>query len=126
MSSIERKVLKLIKTFSYMVVVVDNHVLDNALSWVCTHTGNNGNCMLRRYGSRNSFKAYKLLNIIRKRNRDLFIMLLMETGCMDDMQCLARVVTRYLTIRLKSSFRNVYTLGDLCRELYGDGRRRGI
>jgi len=107
-----------------MVVVVADHILDHVMSWVCTYTRNNGNFVLRRYGSRNNFKAYKLLNIIRKRNRDLFIMLLIETGCMYDMQCLARVVTRYLTIRLKSSFRNVYTLGDLCRELYGDGQRR--
>jgi len=106
-----------------MVVVVGNHVLDNALSWMCTCIESNNNLVLRRHGSRNNFKAYKLLNILRKKNRNLFIMLLMETGCMGDMQCLARVLTRYLTTRLKSSFRNIYTLGDLCRELYGDGQR---
>jgi len=72
---------------------------------------------LRRWGSRDHFKAYKLIALIKRVDWPAYARLFDAFSCKfgDDM-CLYRALMNYLRRRLKS-FESIYTLRDLCDAL---------
>jgi len=79
--------------------------------------GEDGEIFLRRWGSRDRFKAYKLIALIKKVDWSAYERLFDAFSCKfgDDM-CLYRALMNHLRRRLKS-FESIYTLRDLCYEL---------
>ncbi len=68
---------------------------------------------IRRWGTRNSFKASKIVAYLKKHDYNLYIMVLNELGCESD-TCLSKSITAWVYRTLKSSYSNIYTLGELC------------
>jgi len=84
----------------------------------------NHNVFIRRWGSRNNLKMYKIIWLIKSRAPDTYAEIFKHIPCKfgDDL-CLAKSIAMAIRKRLKS-IQNVKTIGDLCHEfgrIYGAG-----
>lgn len=73
------------------------------------------NIYIRRWGNREKLKGYKIIILIRKYCPEYYQDLFEIFNCKDKGD-LAKSVSVFLWRRIKS-FKNIYRLGDLCREL---------
>ena len=79
---------------------------------ICNNNGAS-RVYIRRWGTRNSFKASKIVSYLKKYDYPLYIKVLIELGCRDD-SCLSKSITAWIYKTLKTSHNNIYTLGELC------------
>lgn len=68
---------------------------------------------IRRWGTRNSLKASKIVSYLKKHDYILYMHVMNELGCTND-TCLSKSITAWVYRTLKSSYDNIYTLGELC------------
>ena len=95
------------RTYKFFEILLD----------VCDRVENPDKIFIRRWGTRNNFKAYRVVVLIKRYCPTRFYELFSIFTCdEDDYACLSRAINILLRKRIKS-FNNISTLGGLCREI---------